>query len=218
MPICNTGANGDGCYVSEDLVWPFVYANRRVFTLERSETPADAFFGGPFELEIVGRQDRLHLHRTLTLSASRLNWPEQRELFGKIPLLYGFQYGQNQLSYRLHGAEIPQQGTQLRERIHDVSLDASTYDADWPYVSYPPLLPYIHLRIASERDISLSEFCSSYIEAEVNCAEDVVIVGVPTNHTLGYSMWGLEGDQQGILLLFVLDVKTLRVTAWHRLP
>jgi hypothetical protein len=206
--------------VNETLIWPFFHANGCVFTLERSETPADAFFGGPFELEIVGRQDRLHLHRTLTLlsGSGEWNWPQQRALIGAIPLLYGFQYGENELSYRLEGARVPGQGTRLRERIHDMSLDASTYEADWPYVNFPPLLPYIHLRIASQRAVSQREFCSSYIEHELDCPEDAVIVGVPTNHSLGYSMWGLEGDQQGILLLFVLDVKTLRVTAWHRLP
>lgn len=66
--------------------------------------------------------------------------------------------------------------------------------------------------------MSPAKFSQTCLRDEVIPTKDEVIVAFPTNRLMGFSMWGIEGDAEDILLIFVLDTKSLQVAAWHSLP
>jgi hypothetical protein len=200
--------------IESDKSLPFIYVGNRLTVLERTSSEQDSFFGGPLELK-TGSTEPVRLHRTLTICASHLSGENLPVLLGSIPLIYAFQHEQNQIEYRLRGNEIPGQGLLINEQAIDhLSLDTSTYSPEWPYRHYPPIFPLINLAARELGHMEPDEFRDRFLP-QVEWGSTDAIVGLPTNRTLGFSMWGLEGDKQGIVLLFRVDLKDLSVVAWH---
>lgn len=196
---------------------PFVYTGEALSLLELTSDAQDSFFGGPFELETPGVDPRIHFHRVMTLAGSLVARSGSSRLIGSIPLIYAFQHDQNEVTYQLHCSKVPGQGYVIDDTVvHGLMLDPGEVSLDWPYRNYPPIFPLINMNLRECTSDERDALRKRHRLCEIEVRDDEVLVGVPTNRTLGFSMWGLEGDKQGILLLFKIQLKPLAVTAWHR--
>ena len=184
--------------------------------LEPSSEAEATFFGGPFELEVADQDPSIRLHRTLTIRGSQLARSGKPQLIGSIPLVYAFQHDQNEIAYRLRSSEVPGQGYWIDESsIDGLTLDPAGAAPDWPYRNYPALFPLVNLQTRDAGQVDRDTFCERYRLDDMGSLADEALVGIPTNRTLGFSMWGLEGDKQGILLWFKIHLARLSITAWH---
>lgn len=84
---------------------------------------------------------------------------------------------------------------------------------DWPYSNYPPLLPYMPLRLADTPDrVSYDDFASRFPNYPDAQPGDLM-VAVPPPATLGMSLWGEAGDGEGTTIVFACDLAAKTIDA-----
>lgn len=120
-----------------------------------------------------------------------------------IPLFYGFSYSGCDLKYTLS-----MQGIEL------VSIDPKSTFPDWPYRNYPALLPYVPLEVAGVSKLSWKKF-TAFAENLPDEQPAEIVVLVPPPATVGYSMWGYDGDAERVTLVFEIQTKTRSVHAYN---
>jgi hypothetical protein len=80
-------------------------------------------------------------------------------------------------------------------------IDPASPAEDWPYPNFPPVIPYMPLRLdASPRRVGYDEFAALFPNMpEKQSAE--MVVAVPPTATIGLSFWDV-GDWDGVTIVF----------------
>jgi hypothetical protein len=189
--------------MSEPLV--FAFHDGRLYTFERAETWSASHFGGPLPYTITGKSfGPKPLHAIVTLGSRHIPALD-RPYLSQLPLVYGMHYDGCELEYRVNFS-------------HDIEVlrtVPATSSDNWPYASFPPLLPYMPLRLSdTPRLTSYEEFASRFPNMpETQAAE--LIVAVPPPATIGLSLWG-DGDGDDVTIVFECDLDDRLVSATNR--
>lgn len=118
--------------------------------------------------------------------------------------MYGMYYDGCQLSYRV----------EIRHRIELLQITPASSSDDWPYSNFPPLIPYVPLRLDGvPRRVSYGKFAAPFPNMpEKQSAE--MIVAVPPPATIGLSFWDI-GDGDGVTIVFECDLQKGHVRAFN---
>src|SRR5262245_59741326 len=124
------------------------------YTFERAQRHSASVFGGRLESKISGRPfGPRPLHLVACLSGWHIPALDRNYLSG-LPLLYGLHSSGCQMRYRLEPS---------RRKIALVRIYPSASSDDCPYPNFPPLLPYLPLRLDdTPRRVSYDEFASRF--------------------------------------------------------
>lgn len=181
----------------EDLVYAF--SNDKIFTFERAWQYSGSTFGGPLEYDLSGIQPGpAPLHMIAELSSVHL--PSGFVL----PLIFGMQYDGCCLRYRVMSSD----------KIEILELNPSESCDGWPYANFPSLLPYAHLTLnVAPRFSSYEDLADAFPNIPDKQAADLIII-VPPPATLGFSLWGRNGDLDGVILIFECDLSSRTVFAY----
>jgi hypothetical protein len=182
----------------------FAFHDDKLYTFERTDQHSASVFGGPLHAKIIGRPfGPKPLHLIAHLRSWHLPVLGERFVFD-LPLIYGMHYDGCELSYRIAKAhEI--------ELLHIKPAESSD---DWPYPHFPPLLPYLPLRLD---DTPRLESYNSFAQRFPNMpwpqpAE--LVVAVPAPATIGLSLWG-GGDGDDVTIVFECDLTKKEVRAYN---
>jgi len=160
-------------------------------------------FGGPLELRVEGvAHGPRPLHQVASLARHQLPASVPAGFPARLPLIYGLRFNGCALSYRFGTAEL---------ELFEIHPRRS--DEDWPYPGFPELLPFVPLAAGTPRPASWDEFAAGTPLAERPPAELVAVVPPPA--TVGVSLWGSEGDLEGVTLVFEADLRACRVRAYN---
>ena len=123
-----------------------------VYSFERAYEHSPFTFGGPFEgtqrFSDLPKDDCL-LHMVARLSLHLI--PELSKRYGfqpELPLIYGFTYSGCEIKYR----------KKITGTIEILELSPTESCDDFPYKNYPPILPYVPLKILEPRRCTYSKF------------------------------------------------------------
>jgi hypothetical protein len=185
---------------SEPLL--FAFHADRLYTFERAPRHSPSVFGGPLPAGISGRPfGPKPLHLIARLAGWHIPALGENHLFD-LPLIYGLNYDSCCLDYRV-------------EYGHKVDLTAIAPAAssdDWPYANFPPLLPYVPLRLDdTPRAESYDKFAARFPNMPERPPAEL-IVAVPPPATVGVSFWG-GGDLDDTTIVFACDLKRKTVNA-----
>ena len=177
------------------------FHDKRLYLFERAERCGHSHFGGPLPSEIVGQTfGPKPLHQVARLSAWHIPALGQNYT-NPLPLIFGMHFDGCQLSYRVHSGHK----VEILKIEPDRSLD------DWPYPNFPPLLPYIPLRLEdTPRSESYDHFARRFPNMPSEPAE--LMVCVPAPATIGLSFWG-DGDA-GVTIVFECNLQNKEVTSY----
>jgi hypothetical protein len=177
----------------------YAYHDNKICEFERADQNSASVFGGPMPSKVTGQAfgpKPLHriacLHR---LDIRALSAANVREL----PLVFGMHFDGCQLCYRVKD----------RDEIEILQITPTTSLDDWPYENFPPLIPYVPLRLKdSPRDTTYGEFAARFPDIPNESAE--LIVCVPEPATIGLSFWG---DWHNVTIIFQCDLQKREVTS-----
>ena len=185
---------------NEPLV--FAFHDDRVYTFGRAEQRSASAFGGPLHATISGQPfGPRPLHLVACLGGRHIPALNSHRLI-ELPLIYGFYYDGCGLSYRVDYAHA----------IEVLGIDPATSSDEWPYPNFPPLLPYVPLRLD---DTPQRESYDTFAERFPNMPERQtadLIVAVPPPATVGLSLWGC-GDWDDVTIVFECNLKDQQVRA-----
>lgn len=190
---------------SDELLYPVIFHDEQAYFLERSDTRAASYFGGPFEGSITGiRHGPRQLHHIASLNGDSFDPLRHVVGGGTLRLLYGMCFDGCRLKYRNSATGL---------EVMEMEPIAST--SDWPYLDYPTHLPYFPLRLQRRVGCSLEEF------SELSCqplalAPSEVLVLVPPIPVLGMSLWGPSGDAECAQIVFRCDLAKRTVEAYNQ--
>ena len=98
--------------------------------------------------------------------------------------------------------------------IELLRLDPPESSEDWPYLGYPEILPYHQLELIDTAKCSWSEFAEAIPNAAPSQPSDL-FVAVPPPMTIGCSLWGRSGDEEGVVIAWELNVTSKKVVAYN---
>ena len=191
----------------DELQFPVAYCEGKAYFMEPAgEVPRTwhAYLGGPLEMQFTGaRHGPQRLHRVLTVEGNFIPELSQHGV-SSIPFFYGMRFSGCQLAYqftRAHGS-----GCQI------TSIEPTRSSSSWPYADYPPLLPYIPLKLQKCTACTPKRFAKlTWQGLEIRPRALVVIV--PPFPAGGVSLWGPTGDVEGVQIIFECDLGKRIVTA-----
>jgi hypothetical protein len=189
----------DSGMVEEQFV--FAYYDGAIFSFERAQKHSESVFGGPMEAELSGIEHGPRpLHMIARLGRGHLPVLSPHYL-PDIPLIYGMCYDGCRLEYRVD----------VVGKIELLELRPTRSSEDWPYLHFPPLLPYVPLQIGETRRSSYAEFAQAFPNMPDEQPSELV-VAVPPPATLGVSLWGsAAGDD--VTIVFECDLSDRVVSA-----
>ena len=179
---------------SEQLI--AVYVDGKSYSFKRGGAGAGSIYGGPLTRRVSGCAfGPARLHHVATLgSASVPSLSTPPRYVSSLPLVYGFRFDGCVLEYRFEANEI--------DVLH-IAPDRSA--DDWPYLDYPPLLPYIPIEAQAPVRQDWKAFVAQFpMDADEQPAELVAVV--PPALLIGQSLWGPDGDQEGVCVVFECDI------------
>lgn len=184
---------------AEPLV--FAFHDDRLYTFERADAHSASVFGGPMMARIAGQPfGPKPLHVIACIGGRHIPALNNHHLV-ELPLLYGLHYSGCQMSYRV----------KIARHIELLRISPVQSSDDWPYLNFPPLLPYVPLRLADTcRRVSYAEFAAPFPNMPEKQSA-ALMVAVPPPATLGVSLWGC-GDDEGVTILFECDLETNTVS------
>jgi hypothetical protein len=181
----------------------YAFHNETLYTFERAERLSGSHFGGPFQAEFSGQTfgpKPLHLIACLgSLHIPVLSEPYRNQM----PLIFGMRYDGCELVYRFES----------NRRVEVLRINPATSLEDWPYVSFPPLIPYMPLRLSdSPRSESYDSFAQRFPNMPWPQPTEMV-VAVPPPATIGLSFWG-DGDGNDVTIVFECELKKREIKCY----
>ena len=178
----------------------YAFHDNQMYEFERADRFTASVFGGPLASEIAGKQfGPKPLHRIACLSYFHIPVLSGHYL-SPMPLVFGMHYSGCALTYHFD----------CDRRIEILSIDPATSSGDWPYENFPPLIPFIPLRLEDPpRVTSYDEFAGRF-HTDMPSEPGDLIVCVPAPATIGLSFWG---DWHDVTIVFQCDLKKRQVTA-----
>ena len=190
----------------DDLSWPVVFSGDQVVRFAPADDFGSAYFGGPLEQTFSGQTFGPEpLHRVFTFGPGGLPQPRGHNLQGRLSFFYGMRYSGCELRYKVPVLEgVNAQFVQDYSQSVEVDqISPSESSADWPYIGYPALLPYVPLQEVSRTSITPDEFANEYTwQGLEGFSGDELVVVVPAIARLGVSMWGRSGDDEAVQIVF----------------
>jgi hypothetical protein len=191
-----------GNQMSERLVLAF--DGSITYSFVRAPGLCASVFGGPMEYNITAKRSPApRLHHIARLSHNHLPILGPPRYVFSLPLLYGMCYSGWNLTYHFEHSNIT---------LADLHPKKPT--DDWPYRDYPVMLPYVPLEVAKRKKASWSQFAAEFPNMPENQPSELVVV-VPPPGTIGVSLWGREGDGEGVALVFECDLEAKRVSTYN---
>jgi len=181
----------------------FAFHDDTLYTFERADRLTASCFDGPSP-RITGRTlGPRPLHRIASLGQLHIPALSQHHLF-EMPLMYGMHYAGCLLSYRVESGH----------RIELLQMEPASSADDWPYPNFPPLIPYVPLRLDdSPPRTSYDEFAASFPNMPQKQSAEMV-VAIPPPATIGLSFWDI-GDWDGVTIVFECDLQKRQVRAFN---
>jgi hypothetical protein len=180
----------------------FAFHDDRLYTFERAPRHSASVFGGPLNATIAGPPfGPKPLHLIACLGSWHIPALSCHHLV-QLPLIYGLCYDGCRLDYRVDFAHT----------VQLLRIDPAASTDDWPYSNFPPLLPYVPLRLEdTPRPTSYDEFAARFPNMPERQGAELV-VAVPPPAVVGVSFWG-SADADDVTLLFECDLKKNTVSA-----
>ncbi|MGN6528086.1 MAG: hypothetical protein ACTHL8_16990 [Burkholderiaceae bacterium] len=170
----------------------FVHHAGKTTAFARTGRSIGSRFGGPLCLAVTGASlGPRPLHQIGGLALADIPTVACSNAYVDVPLIYGMCFEGCDLSYRVSVGAI---------EVSSLSPDRSS--DDWPYERYPLELPAVPLGHARSWSESWEEFRERLIPNLNEWATSKVTVVVPPPKTLGFSLWGPEGDAEGVSIVF----------------
>lgn len=178
--------------------YPFSYYKGLATTFTRSNRFESSYFGGPCDFYVDGIEyGPSHVHHIATISNRDLGI-EGYNLGNRSPFIYGMCFDGCSLSYKrtAHSA------------IEITSIEPNQSSDGWPYNGYPPLLPYLQLRVEERQEMPLAEFSEAVMQRIDSLEENQLILVVPPNPLMEASLWGPSGDREEVQIIFIYNTET----------
>ena len=99
----------------------------------------------------------------------------------------------------------------ISSECHILDIQPRESSDNWPYASYPDLLPYVPLRLAERVRCSPEDFQGLILHGDEVSANEVTVV-VPPMFDLGISLFGHDADAEGLQLVFRCDLENKKLT------
>jgi len=179
------------------------FDGKATYTFTRAEKHSFSVFGGPRDYKITGKRplaDNLHYIARLNHNDLPILGPPSYVF--DVPLLYGLRYLNGNLAYRFEHSDI------------SVLASPGTFDEDWPYRDYPTLLPYIPVAVTKRKKQTWRQFAAEFPNMKDEQPSELVVI-VPPPMTIGVSVWGREGDAEGVAMVFECNLKEKKVTTYN---
>jgi hypothetical protein len=180
----------------------FAFHDDRLYTFDRAAKRSPSVFGGPLTAAVRGPPFG---PKPLHLIACLGGWhipALNRHCLVELPLIYGLYYGGCRLDYRV----------ELSRTVELLRIAPAAAPDDWPYPHFPPLLPYVPLRLDdTPRRISYGEFAARFPGMPERAAAEL-IVAVPPPADVGVSLWG-ERDFDDTTIVFACDLQRKTISA-----
>lgn len=188
----------------DHINYPAAYYEGHAYFFERSATSVSSRFGGPCDVRFSGiAHGPRPLHHILTLGPDEL--PEiQTAGLTSLSLFYGLCFDGCSMTYHVKDAT----------HYDLLKLDPKKSSDDWPYPGYPDRLPPVPLRLARRSPFSPARFSQLLVQRDEILANELVVV-VPPIPDLGMSLWGEDGDDEGVQIVFRCDLKTRKVRVYN---
>lgn len=182
-----------------------VYVGGKSYSFRRGGAQAGSIYGGPLPQTVTGCSfGPSRLHHVASLSPVSLPFlGEQPRYVFSLPLVYGFRFDGCSLEYRFEP-----------NRIEVLQISPSRSSDDWPYVDYPPLLPYIPVEAEPPMTQDWKAFASQFgMFSDEQPAELIAVV--PPAFLTGQSLWGRDGDLEDTCVVFECDITRRQVRAYN---
>lgn len=177
------------------------YCNGKRVSYDVSSVFSSSNFGGPLEGKLFGdNENAALLHQIAFIAGSdRPDTPFGRDL----PLLYGLLFSGCDVEYEVTAAGV-----------HVERLWPDAPDQGWPYVDFPPILPYWHIAISGEAKCDWAEFSEDLLRVYEQQPSPLVMMMRPPVG-VGVSLWGRSGDMEGVQIIWEVDIETNRVKTYN---
>lgn len=188
----------------EQINYPAAYYDGHACFYERASAPSSSRIGGLSDIQFSGIvHGPRRLHHILRLGSDELPGIQQKGFTG-LSLFYGMCFDGCSMSY------------EVRDAIHYylLELEPRKSSDDWPYPDYPDLLPSVPLRLARRVPCSAERF-SKFLAQQDKIKADELVVVVPPIFDLGISLWGNDGDAEGVQIIFRCDPQARRVRVYN---
>jgi hypothetical protein len=181
---------------AEQVVQAFHEGNIYSFVQAGESSPST--FGGPLPFNISGATHGPRpLHLIAHLSQRQMGVKGSAFSSG-VPLIYGMSYEGCEIRYQVKST-----------KIEILEIDPVESSENWPYKHYPFLLPHVPLTPLKPRPSTYADFGSGLENNNISHVQrKPLVVVVPPPATLGFSMWGQDGDADGVIVIFECDPET----------
>src|SRR5262249_34364444 len=179
------------------------FDGKATYTFTRAEKHSFSVFGWPRDCKITAKRpvaDKLHSLARLTHHDLPILGPPSYVF--DLPLLYGLRYLNGNMAYQFEHSDI------------SVLASPGTFDEDWPYRDYPTLLPYIPVAVTKRKKQTWRQFAAEFPNMKDEQPSELVVI-VPPPMTIGVSVWGREGDAEGVAMVFECDLKEKKVSTYN---
>jgi hypothetical protein len=181
----------------------FAFHDKRLYKFERADRRTASYFGGPLRAEFTGQPfGPKPLHQIACIGQLHLSALGSAYI-SELPLIFGMHYGGCELSYRM----------ETRHKIEILRIQPSSSLDDWPYPNFPPLLPFVPLRL---EDTPRSESYDTFAQRFPNMPypqPTELVVAVPPPATVGLSLWE-DGDWNDVTIEFECDLQKKQVKSY----
>jgi hypothetical protein len=180
----------------------FAFHDNSLYTFERAPRYSQSVFGGPLSAKISGRPfGPKPLHLIACLGGWHIPALNHHHLV-ELPLIYGLHYSGCRIDYRV----------EFTHKVELLGIAPAASSDDWPYPYFPPLLPYVPLRLDdTPRRESYDEFAARFPNMPEQQAAEL-IVAVPPPAAVGLSLWG-AADIEEVTIVFACDLKAKKISA-----
>ena len=192
------------------------YYRQQLHEYDLSDRHNGSTFGGPCSTPIYGDVPNAeYLHQVAMISGTqRPDYVSQS--LQNLPLLYGLRFSGCDLSYRLVAGAIPHEGREILYRgVEILELYPDQPDDDWPYPNFPTYLPYWPIERKVSRPCSWNEFAEEIFDVREDPPSQLIFAMSPPTK-LGVSLWGLDGDLEGVEIIWEVDTETQHVLVRNR--
>lgn len=171
---------------------------------EFPDLPRDHTFGGPLPVDVT-LPPGAALHMVMTVECSAIAALSALPV-ARLPVVYPFRHSGGLIEYT-----VAVDGAVEVEHVHGpVPVDG------WPYEGYPSAFPRTLLAAAPPLSASLDRVRDLLPQGLDDASSDDLVLLVPSPLPFGVSLWGEDGDAEGVVCVFVLSPGEGRVRAHNQ--
>lgn len=182
-----------------------VYYGGNLYRFRKSRKHEFSWFGGPCEKYPSGIEHGPQpLHHVATLWRHHLPFLLEQYI-PELPLFYGFCFDGCRLRYRVGDNE---------QSVTLLELEPTESAEDFPYQNYPGMFPYYPVAPLKPEPVSKETFLEMLHQPLEISSGDLMVL-VPSQFTLGISLWGPNGDAEEVQVVFRIKTKERTVEGFN---